>query len=108
MSERERGPGDVTVVTPKSKTEKKLEKPLLYRVLFHNDDYTTQEFVVAVLMSVFHHGEAEAIRIMLHVHHEGVGVAGVYPLELAETKAEKTMSLARRAEFPLRVTVEPE
>lgn len=108
MSEPGRKPGELTVVSPKKRTERKVAKPPLYKVLFHNDDYTTMEFVVLVLREIFNHDEAAATRIMLSVHHNGVGVAGVYPREIAETKAEKVMSLARAAEFPLLVTVEPE
>jgi ATP-dependent Clp protease adaptor protein ClpS len=81
--------------------------PRLYRVLLHNDDYTTMEFVVMVLMSVFHRTESEAIQIMLHVHRRGVGVAGVYPREVAESRVAKAARLAREAEFPLRCTMEP-
>ena len=108
MAERTRNPGDTEVLEPKTKTRKKVDKPRLFRVLLHNDDYTTMEFVVEVLKSVFHHPEHQAMRIMLHVHHSGVGLAGTYPREIAETKAEKATSLARAAEFPLLVTVEPE
>ncbi len=108
MSEPGRKPGELTVVTPKKRTERKVEKPPLFKVLFHNDDYTTMEFVVMVLREVFNHDEAAATRIMLSVHHHGVGIAGVYPRDIAETKAEKVTSLARAAEFPLLVTVEPE
>ena len=97
--------GDVAVA---KKTEKKLEKPKLYKVLLHNDDFTTQEFVDWVLMNVFNHDPESAHRIMLHVHMHGVGVAGIYPYEIAETKAQKTMELAREAEYPLLVTLEPE
>ncbi len=98
---------DADVVT-ESKTKEQVKKPRLYRVLMHNDNYTTREFVVDVLRSVFHHDEIGATRIMLHVHHTGVGVAGVYSFEIAETKARKTEALAREHEFPLRLTVEPE
>jgi ATP-dependent Clp protease adaptor protein ClpS len=108
MPERTRYPGDTAVISPKTKARKKVEKPRPYKVLLHNDDYTTQEFVVDVLMSVFGHGEQQAKQIMLHVHHHGVGIAGIYPREIAETKAEKATSLARAAEFPLLVTCEPE
>jgi ATP-dependent Clp protease adaptor protein ClpS len=108
MPERPRSPGETDVLVPKTKTRKKVEKPPLFRVLLHNDDYTTMEFVVEVLKSVFRHDEHQAMRIMLHVHHRGVGVAGVYPREIAETKAEKAMSMARAAEFPLLVTCEAE
>jgi ATP-dependent Clp protease adaptor protein ClpS len=108
MSERTRNPGETDVLVPKTKTRKKVEKPKLYKVLLHNDDYTTMEFVVEVLRSVFRHDEHQAMQIMLHVHHHGVGVAGIYPREIAETKAEKATSMARAAEFPLLVTCEPE
>ncbi len=95
-------PGVITQTRPKEE----LRKPRLYKVLFHNDDYTTMEFVVWVLMSVFHHDEATATGIMLHVHKRGVGVAGVYPRDVAETRAVKVEALARGHEFPLRCTVE--
>jgi ATP-dependent Clp protease adaptor protein ClpS len=107
MADRPRPGGDTLVVVPKTKTEKKTERPPLYRVLLHNDDFTTQEFVDWVLIEVFNHDAESAHRIMLHVHMHGVGVAGIYPFEVAETKARKTMALAREAEFPLLVTVEP-
>lgn len=94
---------DEAVVT-ESKTQ--LKKPSLYKVLLHNDDFTTMEFVVYVLQTVFQLGEAEAIAIMLQVHIEGVGVGGIYPYEIAEMKAEKVMSLAQQSEFPLLCTIE--
>ncbi len=109
MPERSRpdGADGGAVVLPKTKTEKQTKRPPLYRVLLHNDDYTTQEFVDWVLISVFNHDPESAHRIMLHVHMHGVGVAGIYPAEIAETKAQKTMELAREAEYPLLVTTEP-
>ncbi len=108
MAEGTRKSGDTAVAIPKSRTAKKLAKPPLYKVLLHNDDYTTMEFVVEVLQTVFHHDIQRATRIMLHVHQMGVGVAGTYPRDVAETKAEKVMALARAAEFPLLCTVEAE
>ena len=96
--------GDSSVAT---KTEKKLKKPNLYRVLLHNDNYTTMEFVVKILMNVFRHPQAEAVRIMLQVHHNGIGVAGVYSFEIAETKVAQVTDLARQNEFPLRCSMEP-
>jgi ATP-dependent Clp protease adaptor protein ClpS len=88
--------------------ETRLEKPRLFKVLLHNDDFTTMDFVVFVLQYVFNRTGAEALDIMLKVHNEGVGVAGVYPYEVAEMKAQKTMNLARAREFPLLCTVEEE
>ena len=72
-------PDDADVVT-ETRTERKLKKPKLYKVLLHNDDYTTMEFVVYVLQSIFHRSETDAVQIMLHVHKNGIGVAGVYTL----------------------------
>lgn len=101
-------PGDDGGVVTRTNTERKTKPPPMYRVLLHNDDYTTMEFVVQVLQEVFHHPVAVATRIMLSIHHRGVGVAGVFPHEIAETKATKVMELAREAEYPLLCTVEPE
>src|SRR5438105_1133347 len=95
-------------VVVERKTKQKLEKPKLYKVLLHNDDYTTMEFVVAILREVFHHNEVDATRIMLHVHQNGIGVAGVYSYEIAETRVQKTLSLAKEHQFPLMCTMEPE
>lgn len=96
------------VTTTKTETRTKLKKPRLYKVLLHNDDYTTREFVVMVLRTIFNKSEPEAVRIMLHVHHNGIGVAGLYTHEVAETKGAQVTSLARANEFPLLVTMEPE
>lgn len=82
--------------------------PRRYKVLLLNDDYTTMEFVVQILVDVFHHEHDEAVEIMLNVHHRGVGVAGVYSREVAETKVARAIDLARQSEFPLRCTMEPE
>jgi ATP-dependent Clp protease adaptor protein ClpS len=89
-----------------TETEKKLKKPPLYKVLLHNDDYTTKEFVVQVLQYVFHKEPTEAVQIMLHVHRKGIGVAGVYSYEIAETKVALVESLARQNEYPLKCTME--
>lgn len=98
---------DSGVVT-ETRTERKLQKPKLYKVLLHNDNYTTREFVVAVLRDVFRKTENEAIQIMLHVHYNGIGVAGVYTYEVAETKIRTVEEMARENEFPLRLSMEPE
>ena len=86
----------------------KLKKPSLYRVLLHNDDYTSMEFVVMILSSIFHMPENRAVEVMLHVHQRGVGVAGVYSYEIAETKTKKVLRLAKEHEFPLKCSMEPE
>lgn len=97
-----------TKVVSATKEQKKLARPGMFKVLMHNDDYTTRDFVVEVLKYVFHHSESKAVAIMLHVHNEGVGVAGVYTRDVAETKIETVHSLARRSDFPLRLTMEPD
>jgi ATP-dependent Clp protease adaptor protein ClpS len=90
-----------------TEAERKVRRIRPYRVLLHNDDYTTMEFVVMVLVTVFHRTETEAFRIMLHVHTGGVGVAGVYPREMAEARVAKVIRLAREHNYPLRCTMEP-
>ncbi|HXX31448.1 MAG TPA: ATP-dependent Clp protease adaptor ClpS [Myxococcaceae bacterium] len=101
----ERTPAPLAV--PEVKTQRRVKRPQLYRVLFHNDNYTTRDFVVAVLRDVFHKSESDAVAIMLHVHHQGIGVAGVYTHDVARTKIELVEKLARENEFPLRLTMEP-
>ena len=108
MAEPSRPEDGATVTVPKTRTEVRTKQPALYRVLLHNDDYTTQEFVDWVLVHVFNHDPESAHRIMLHVHVRGVGVAGIYPWEIAETKAAKATARARENEYPLLVTIEPE
>ena len=89
------------------KERTRTKKPPMYKVLLHNDDYTTKEFVVMILETIFQKSESEALRIMMHVHNNGVGVAGVYTHEVAETKAVKTMNLAQAHEYPLQCSLEP-
>jgi ATP-dependent Clp protease adaptor protein ClpS len=89
-----------------AESREKLEQPPLYKVLLHNDDYTTMEFVVWVLESVYNMAEDQAIQVMLNVHLRGTGVAGIYTYEIAETKVERTISLAREHEYPLLATME--
>lgn len=91
-----------------TESETKLEKPKLFKVILHNDDFTTMDFVVFVLEYVFNRTEAEAFSIMLKVHNEGLGIAGVYPYEIASMKSEKAMNLARAREYPFLCTVEEE
>ncbi|MEP6847637.1 MAG: ATP-dependent Clp protease adaptor ClpS [Acidobacteriota bacterium] len=91
-----------------TESETKLEKPKLFKVLLHNDDFTTMDFVVFVLEYVFNRSDADAFNIMLKVHNEGLGIAGIYPYEVASMKSEKAMNLAKAREFPLLCTVEEE
>jgi ATP-dependent Clp protease adaptor protein ClpS len=91
-----------------TKTRPKTKKPSLYKVLLLNDDYTPMEFVVLVLEKYFAKGRDEATRIMLHVHHKGVGVCGVYPYEVAETKVTQVMDFSRQNGHPLQCTMEKE
>ena len=103
---KKRDDGGATVIERETKTIPKLQRPKRYKVLLHNDDFTTQEFVDWVLMNVFNHDPESAHRIMLNVHMRGIGVAGVYTYEIAEMKVSKTTELARENEFPLLCTME--
>ncbi len=91
-----------------TKTRSKTKKPSLYKVLILNDDYTPMEFVIFVLERFFAKGREEATRIMLHVHHKGVGVCGVYTYEVAETKVAQVVDFARQHQHPLQCTMEKE
>jgi len=106
MPEKKNHQRDSQTLT-RTKTRRKLERPRLYRVLFHNDDYTPMEFVVAMLMQIFRMSEVEATHIMLHVHNRGIGIAGVFPFSVAETKVNEVMEAAEKSEFPLLCTMEP-
>ena len=90
------------------KKKRRTKKPRRYKVLLHNDDYTTTNFVVEVLMDFFHRSHAEATYIMLQVHHQGVGVAGIYPKDEAETKVAEVTAEARAQGMPLLLTMEAE
>jgi len=98
--------GDEPDVVTETRTQRKLKKPKMYKVLLHNDDYTTMEFVVFILQHIFHRAETDAVQIMLHVHKQGLGVAGVYTYEIAETRVRQVEALAREHEFPLRCSME--
>jgi ATP-dependent Clp protease adaptor protein ClpS len=95
--------GDLEVVTEK---RTRTDKPRLWRVILHNDDFTTMEFVIEVLASVFNKSAAEATDLMLQVHRRGACVAGVYTHEVAETKIARVEAMAREAEFPFLATME--
>src|ERR671910_1078198 len=90
-------------VLSESRAEQQLEQPRMWRVLLHNDDYTTQDFVVWVLETIFHKPRGEAFSIMLSVHQSGLGVAGVFTHDVAETKVKTTRQVAEQHEFPLLV-----
>jgi ATP-dependent Clp protease adaptor protein ClpS len=83
-----------------------VKEPKLYKVLLHNDDYTTMEFVILILETVFHKSTNDATQIMLNVHHKGVGVAGIYTKEICETKISTVHQLAKKNEYPLRCSME--
>jgi len=91
-----------------SEIDEETSEPTLYKVLLHNDDYTTKAFVVAILGGVFNKSQEEATRLMWHVHKNQVGVCGIYPLEVAETKIAQVTALARENGFPLKATMEAE
>ena len=88
--------------------DRRTEKPKRFKVLLLNDDYTTTDFVVDILVRHFRKAPAEAIRIMLQVHHKGIGVAGVYPKDVAETKIQEVIAEARAEGMPLLLSMEPE
>ncbi|MBN93612.1 MAG: ATP-dependent Clp protease adapter ClpS [Deltaproteobacteria bacterium] len=86
----------------------KTRRPSRFKVLLHNDDFTSMEFVVAVLQQIFHMEGGRATQVMLQVHNTGIGVAGIYPHSIAETKVTQVLSAARRSEHPLQCSMEPE
>ena len=91
---------------PDTHVEEDVREPRRFKVLLHNDNYTTMEFVVRVLVTVFNKNESEANAIMLRVHNNGVGVCGVFTAEVAETKVTRVQMLAREAGYPLKCTME--
>ena len=99
-------PGEGLALRNRPKT--RVQPPSMWKVILHNDDYTTQDFVIAILRAIFRKSEAEAVTIMLSVHQKGVGVAGIYPKDIAETKVALVRQAAERREFPLLCTLEPE
>lgn len=100
--------GSNPATVSKPKTRRKITKPPMFRVLLHNDDYTSMDFVVEILRSIFCKDETEAVQIMLNVHYKGIGVAGLYPAQLAETKVRSVHSRAKENGYPLRCSMEPE
>jgi ATP-dependent Clp protease adaptor protein ClpS len=96
------------VTERRTKEQTRTKKPPLYKCILLNDDYTPMEFVVEILKQVFHKPHAEATRIMLHVHQNGMGIAGIYPHEIAETKVRTVEELARESQYPLKCVMEKE
>ena len=90
----------------KLETKEKLKKPSLYKVLLLNDDYTPMDFVGFLLQKFFHKNNDEATKIMLHVHQNGVGICGVFPYEIAETKVIQVLETAKKNDHPLQCTME--
>lgn len=86
----------------------KTRKPKLYKVILHNDDFTTMDFVVYILKTIFHKAHAEAIQLMLDIHQKKSAVCGIYPKDIADTKSQEVIRLARINDFPLLCTVEKE
>ena len=93
---------------PIAEIDEEISEPLMYKVLLHNDDFTTKTFVVAVLVGIFNKSQDEATHLMWHIHNNKVGVCGIYPLEVAETKIAQVTALARENGFPLKTTMEAE
>lgn len=95
-----------TNIVTKQKNQIKIKKPKHYKVVMYNDDYTTMEFVINILVSVFNKKLMEAEKIMLDVHEKGKGVAGIYSHDIAITKVSTAMSMAKEKGFPFKLTVE--
>jgi ATP-dependent Clp protease adaptor protein ClpS len=91
---------------PASKQKEKLKEPEEFRVILLNDHYTTMDFVVGILMRIFHKNMEDANRIMMDVHRKGKGIVGVYPYDIARTKVNQVHAIAREHEYPLRCIVE--
>ncbi len=104
MADKPQQPGGEVL----ERTKPKVVEPTLYRVLLHNDDYTTMEFVIEVLETTFNKQPAEAFRIMMQVHTQQRGICGLYPHEVAETKISAVHEAAKAQGFPLRASMEPE
>jgi len=88
------------------KNDQEIREPKMYRVVLHNDDYSTMDFVIEVLISIFHKPAADATRIMLDVHKKGLGICGVYTYDIAATRVARVHQLAKKREFPLKCSLE--
>ena len=92
----------------KDETKQKIKRPSLYKVVIHNDDYTSMEFVVEILVEIFHKAVTEATKIMFDVHNKGCGEVGIYPYDIALTKIIQVEEIADEEGFPLKLTMEEE
>ena len=88
------------------KNDQEIREPKMYRVILHNDDYSTMDFVIEVIISIFHKPAADATRIMLDVHKKGMGICGVYTYDIASTRVARVHQLAKKREFPLKCSLE--
>ena len=105
--EKDRMPdGPEGLSEPGTGLDQEIREPKMYRVILHNDDYTTMDFVVEVLIGIFHKPAADATRIMIDVHRKGKGVCGVYTYDIASTRVMLVHQLARKREFPLKCSLE--
>lgn len=93
-------------IDPITKTLQSIQEPIRYRVILLNDDYTTQEFVMQVLQAIFHKSFEESLNLMLQIHHNGKGVCGIYPYDIAEIKAMQVRKMAKEKQYPLRAILE--
>ncbi|EEO26259.1 ATP-dependent Clp protease adaptor ClpS [Helicobacter winghamensis] len=89
-----------------TETLEKIQEPIRYRVILLNDDYTTQEFVIEVLQAIFHKDFEESLNLMLQIHHNGKGVCGIYPYDIAEIKVAQVRKMAKEKQYPLRAILE--
>lgn len=97
-----------TATTTVTETNQQTRRMPMYKVLIHNDDKTSMEFVVWILMNIFCHEKPKAVKVMLEVHEQGIGLAGVYPLEHAEVRRDTAVSLAKAQKYPLQFSIEPD
>ncbi|TLD82427.1 ATP-dependent Clp protease adaptor ClpS [Helicobacter sp. MIT 11-5569] len=93
-------------IDPIVETLEKIQEPIRYRVILLNDDYTTQEFVMEVLQVIFHKSFEESLNLMLQIHHNGKGICGIYPYDIAEIKAAQVRKMAKEKQYPLRAILE--
>ena len=108
MTHRQQDPDNLSSFLDDVEEQTDLQEPKMYKIILHNDHYTTMDFVIKILVEVFHKPLAEATKIMMNVHQRGRGVCGVYTYNIALTKVYQVQSIARQSEFPLKCTLEEE